>query len=136
VDKSEFVLPSKLESIDEAVVAVVKFATNVGFTEDAIFGIDMAVREAVANAVKHGNRFDETKFVEITLSNTQEVFEVLIRDFGDGFEVEEVPDPTNPENLLKANGRGILFMNNFMDEVEWFNHPKGGTIVKMIKNHN
>ena len=93
----------------------------------------MAVREVVANAVKHGNKEDETKAVEITLRNSNEGFEVTVRDFGKGFAVEEVPDPTNPENLLKANGRGILFMKTFMDEVEWFNHANGGMIVKMLK---
>ena len=50
-----------------------------------------------------------------------------------GFAVEEIPDPTNPENLLKVTGRGILFIRNFMDEVEWVNHDEGGTIVKMLK---
>ena len=45
----------------------------------------------------------------------------------------DIPDPTNPENLLKANGRGILFMNAFMDEVSWSNHQTGGMVVKMVK---
>ena len=127
-------IPSKIESIDEAVVKTVDFAKNMGFAEDAIFGIDMAVREAVANAVKHGNKLDETKEVDISLSNMDEGLEIIIRDFGEGFKVEEVPDPTNPENLLKADGRGILFMQNFVDVVEWHNHPEGGMFVKMVKN--
>jgi serine/threonine-protein kinase RsbW len=135
VNKNEIILPSKLESIDEAVVAITKFAIDSGFSEDEIFGIDMAVREAMANAVKHGNKFDETKKIEITLSNSSKTLEISIRDFGEGFQVEEIPDPTNPENLLKASGRGVLFMKNFMDQVEWLRHPKCGMIVKMIKNH-
>jgi serine/threonine-protein kinase RsbW len=93
----------------------------------------MAVREAVANAVKHGNLLDETKRVEITFEDSGEAFEITVRDFGAGFAVEDVPDPTNPENLLKANGRGILFMRSFMDRVEWFNHAEGGMMVKMSK---
>ena len=47
--------------------------------------------------------------------------------------IEDVPDPTNPENLLKEDGRGILFMQNFVNEVEWHNHPEGGMLVRMIK---
>lgn len=133
--KNLIILPSKLESIDEAVVSITRFALDSGFTDDEIFGIDMAVREAMANAVKHGNKFDETKTIEITLSNSIKTLEISIRDFGEGFDIQEVPDPTNPENLLKTSGRGILFMNNFMDEVEWSNHLKGGTVVKMIKKH-
>ncbi|NNE97874.1 MAG: ATP-binding protein [Pyrinomonadaceae bacterium] len=128
-------IPSKIESIDEAVVKSVEFAKEVGFQDDAIFGIDMAVREAVANAVKHGNKLDETKKVDVTLSNDNEGLEIVVRDFGDGFRVDLVPDPTNPENLLKDSGRGILFMQNFVDTVEWHNHPEGGMLVKMTKNN-
>jgi serine/threonine-protein kinase RsbW len=131
--KKKLVLPSKLESIDEAVSTAISFANDMGFGEDAIFPIDLAVREVVANAIKHGNKFDETKQVEIALDEIDEGFEITVRDFGEGFAIESVPDPTNPENLLKASGRGILFMNNFMDKVEWFEHEKGGTIVKMLK---
>ena len=126
-------ISSKIESIDKAVQEAVKFAGETGVAEESIFGIDMAVREVIANAVKHGNKLDEEKQVEITFLNSDKGFEVLVRDFGEGFEVEEVPDPTNPENLLKASGRGILFMNTFMDKVEWFNHEEGGMLVKMIK---
>ncbi len=132
-EKVEIILPSRIESVEEAAQSVSKVATRFGIGEDSIFGIDLAVREAVANAVKHGNKLDETKPVEITFSKTNEGFEIEIRDFGKGFEPDEVPDPTQPENLLKASGRGILFMRNFMDEVTWENHEDGGTIVKMTK---
>ncbi len=133
VETTEIKLPSRLESIDEAVVQAIEFAKSVGFSEEEAYPIDMAVREAVANAVKHGNLLDETKQVEIALSSSDKDFEISVRDFGEGFAVDEIPDPTNPENLLKANGRGILFIRTFMDEVEWFPHPKGGTVIKMTK---
>lgn len=133
--ETTFSIPSKIEAIDEAVQKATAFASEAGFADDAIFGVDMAVREALANAVKHGNKLDETKQVEITLTNLDKAMEIVIRDFGKGFDVEEVPDPTNPENLLKASGRGILFMHNFVDQVEWERHPQGGMIVKMTKNH-
>lgn len=132
--QTKFSISSKIEAIDEAVQKAVAFASSAGFGDESLFGIDMAVREAVANAVKHGNKLDETKQVEITLNDLTDGLEILIRDFGKGFAVEEVPDPTNPENLLKASGRGILFMHNFVDKVEWEHHAEGGTIVKMIKN--
>lgn len=132
-EKKELILPSQIESVEESAQIAATFATACGLDEIALFGIDMAVREAVANAVKHGNKFDETKKVSVTLANSPELFEISIKDEGAGFAVEDVPDPTNPENLLKASGRGILFMKNFMDEVEWANHPNGGTIVRMAK---
>jgi serine/threonine-protein kinase RsbW len=132
-EKIEINLPSRIESVEKAASEAAKFATQTGFGEEMLFAIDMAVREVVANAVKHGNKLDENKNVEITFANSDEGFEVTVRDFGEGFKVETIPDPTNPENLLKASGRGILFMNTFMDKVEWFNHKEGGMLVKMVK---
>ena len=129
----ELKLPSRLESIDKAVAEAIKFASAIGMADDALYAIDMAMRESVANAVKHGNKLDETKRVEITFEGSDKGFEITVRDFGAGFAVEAIPDPTNPENLLKANGRGILFMRSFMDEVKWFNHADGGMMVKMLK---
>jgi serine/threonine-protein kinase RsbW len=132
-EKKELTLPSRLESVEKAALEADNFAKEFGFDDNALYAIDMAVREAVANAVKHGNLLDETKQVEITLNNLPKGLEISVRDFGTGFAVEEIPDPTNPENLLKASGRGILFMRNFTEEVEWFRHPEGGTVVKMCK---
>ena len=129
----ELELPSRIESVETAAARAEEFARESGFGEEALGAIDMAVRESVANAVKHGNKLDETKQVEITFENSNTGLAITVRDFGEGFAVEEIPDPTNPENLLKASGRGILFMRSFMDEVEWFNHAEGGMIVKMLK---
>jgi len=56
-----------------------------------------------------------------------------VRDYGSGFNIEDIPDPTDPENLLKVSGRGILFMRSFMDVVEWQSNDDGGTTVKMVK---
>lgn len=110
-----------------------EFAKSRGFGDDVLFAVDLAIRESVANAVKHGNKFDESKTVQITLADRQEGFEITVRDFGTGFSVADIPDPTNPENLLKTNGRGILFMRSFMDVVEWSNPPDGGLTVKLLK---
>ncbi len=131
--KTELKLASRLESVEEAAVEASKFAERHDFGDEVKSAVDMAVREAVANAVKHGNKLDETKQVEITFENRNEGFEITVRDFGAGFAVEEVPDPTNPENLLKASGRGVLFMRSFMDKVEWSNHKEGGMMVEMLK---
>ena len=129
----EIKLPSRIESVEEAATKTDEFARSCGCGDEFIYAVDLAVRESVANAVKHGNKFDETKNVELTLEDTDKSFGVTVRDFGEGFSVEEIPDPTNPENLLKTNGRGILFMSSFMDEIEWSNSPDGGLIVKMFK---
>ncbi|CAN5543110.1 hypothetical protein BH10ACI2_BH10ACI2_15780 [soil metagenome] len=110
-----------------------EFAKSCGFGDEVLFAIDLAIRESVANAVKHGNKFDESKSVKVTLSDLTEGLEVMVRDFGSGFSIEDIADPTDPENLLKTNGRGILFMRSFMDEVEWANPSDGGLVVKMLK---
>jgi serine/threonine-protein kinase RsbW len=132
-EKRELFLPSRLDSVEKAALEADNFAKQFGFSDEAIYAIDMAVREAVANAVKHGNLLDESKQVEMTFSNLPKGLEITIRDFGTGFAIEEIPDPTDPANLLKATGRGILFMRNFAEEVEWFRHPEGGTVVRMCK---
>ena len=126
-------MPSRLESVDEAAVRADEFAKEQGLGDDFVSAIDMAVRESVANAVKHGNKFAEDKTVDLTLARTDEGFEITVRDYGEGFDIDTIPDPTDPANLLKAHGRGILFMRSFMDVVEWSNHEGGGMVVKMIK---
>jgi len=133
LEQKKLELPSKIESVEKAAQEAEVFVKESGFGDEVLFAVDMAVRESVANAVKHGNKLDETKQVEITFFNSDEGFEITVRDFGTGFAVEEIPDPTNPENLLKASGRGILFMRSFMDEVEWTNHSDGGLLVRMMK---
>ena len=133
MEAKKFNLPSRVESVDAAAQTAADFASAAGFDEAALFAVDMAMREAVANAVKHGNKFDETKLVEIAFEDLPEGLQITVRDFGKGFAVNEIPDPTNAENLLKASGRGILFMRSFMDKVEWSNSAGGGMIVKMLK---
>lgn len=129
----ELVLPSRIEAIGEASAAAAEFAQRHGLSEDEAFGLDMAVREAVTNAVLHGNRQSATKRVEVRLKNSPHEVEITVRDEGEGFDPGGIADPTDPRNVLKTSGRGILFMKNFMDEVEWTSHPEGGTIVRMTK---
>ncbi len=132
-ETKELTLPSRIESVDEAAVQAEAFARANGYSDDFLSAVDLAVRESVANAVKHGNKFDEGKHVEVIFSNAVEGLRITVRDFGTGFSVDDVPDPTDPENLLKINGRGILFMRSFMDEVEWMNPEGGGMRVTMLK---
>jgi len=125
--------PSRIEAVNEAAAAVAEFMNRLGIGEDIAFGVDMAVREAVTNAVIHGNKFDSAKQVELEVRNTPDVFEISVDNQGSGYNPNEVPDPTTDENILKTSGRGIFFMRNFMDAVDWSMNPKGGTSVRMIK---
>ncbi len=132
-ETTELRFASRIEAVAEAAAAVSEFLNRVGISEDTAFGIDMAVREAVTNAVLHGNKLDGAKYAEIDLRKSPEVLEINVRDQGKGFNPNEVADPTKDENILKTSGRGIFFMRNFMDEVDWTVNPEGGTTVRMIK---
>lgn len=126
-------MPSRIETVAAAAAAVAEFVGRSGVCDDAAFGIDMAVREAVTNAVLHGNRQDENKTVDLVLKSSPDAVEISVHDQGPGFNPEDVPDPTANENILKTSGRGIFFMRTFMDEVDWLIRPEGGTTVRMLK---
>ena len=133
VETTELTLPSRIEAVNEAAGAIAEILSRSGASEEAAFGVDMAVREAVTNAVLHGNKRDETKLVHVTLKSSPDRIEITVHDEGSGFNPAEVPDPTAAENILKTSGRGIFLMRNFMDEVDWTIRPAGGTTVRMAK---
>jgi len=133
VETTELTLPSRIEAVNEAAGAVARILGDLAVSDQLMFGIDMAIREAVTNAVVHGNKQDEAKQVRVDIRIQPEEIEIQVHDEGGGFNPGEVPDPTAAENIMKTSGRGIFFMRNFVDEVEWLNPPGGGTTVKMIK---
>lgn len=130
---TRLVLPSHIEAVADAAAAVTDFVKSCGLDEQAAFGVDMAVREAVTNAMVHGNQEDETKSVEVVSNCLGHAVEIEVSDQGEGFDPASVPDPTDPANILKTSGRGIFLIRNFMDEVEWFSRPEGGTTLRMVK---
>ena len=132
-ETTELRFASRIEAVAEAAAAVSEFMNRIGISEDVAFGIDMAVREAVTNAVLHGNKLDSAKIAEVDLKKSAEGLEINVRDQGKGFNPNEVADPTKDENIMKTSGRGIFFMRNFMDQVDWTVNPDGGTTVRMIK---
>ena len=132
-EKTELKLPSRIEAIAEAAAAAAEVASRLGLSDEAAFGVDMAVREAVTNAVLHGNKQDETKTVEVAFMASRAELVITVRDQGQGFDPASVPDPTAEQNLLKTSGRGLLFMRTFMDDVQWERHLHGGTVVRMTK---
>ena len=108
-----------------------------GLDEDSVHWVDVAVRESVINAIKHGNRerVDKLVTVEFLLTPPIAPTELVIRivDQGQGFDPDEIGDPLAPENLLKSSGRGIFFMRSFMDEVVMRRAPEGGMEVRLVK---
>jgi serine/threonine-protein kinase RsbW len=129
----ELSIASQLEFI-ELVTALTENVTKmVGFDEEANYWINMAVRESVANAVEHGNKYDPNKTVDVRFTIGVDALRVSIRDHGEGFDPASLPDPLDPENLLNPAGRGILYMRSFMDSVDYERHPEGGMLVSMTK---
>ena len=112
----EIQLDSTLDSVDQAEEAVQDFARQNGFPDDDIHRVGMAVRESVVNAVVHGNCFNSHKKVTLNVAASPERLTITVQDQGNGFAVEEVPDPLAEENLLKKTGRGLFLMRAFMDE--------------------
>ena len=126
-------LESTLESVDEAEVAVLKIAEDIGFDEEELHKIGMAVRESMVNAVVHGNRYSARKKVHLRVWKAPDHLTVAIGDEGAGFEFSAVPDPLSEENLLRQSGRGLLLIQAFVDKLEVSRGQPGGTEVKMVK---
>ena len=125
-------MESTLESVNKAEAMAEQISSQAGFDEDARGGISMAVREAMINAVLHGNAYDPNKSVNLTFEQNGGELIITITDQGKGLDPVEVPDPLAPENLMKQSGRGIFLMRAFMDEVR-FRKLNPGTEITLIK---
>lgn len=106
--------------IEEALVAT-------AYSEHDIFAIKLAVEEALVNAIKHGNQLDPDKNVIVSYQVTCERFDIRIVDEGPGFNPEEVPDPTDPANIERLCGRGLLLIRGFMTDVQY--HGRGNVVT-------
>jgi serine/threonine-protein kinase RsbW len=126
-------LESTLDSVDHAEELTAAAAERAGFDEDDMMKIGMATREAMVNAVVHGNRYNQNKRVRFSLTTTPERFTITIADEGSGFDFTHLPDPLAPENLLRTSGRGIFLMRSFMDAVDLRHLESGGTEVTLVK---
>jgi serine/threonine-protein kinase RsbW len=126
-------LSSTMESVSEIEALAEKLATQAGLDEDETFRVTMAVREAAVNAVLHGNEYDPHKQISAILENNGKSLIFTICDEGKGLDPETLPDPTEPENLLRGTGRGIFLIRSLMDEVHFRQlHP--GTEVTLVKH--
>ena len=128
-----YTLDSTLDTVDHAEESATRIATELGFGEDEVMQISMAVREAAVNAVLHGNAYDPGKKVKLEFETTGRDLVITIRDQGKGLDPAKIPDPLAPENLMKTSGRGIFLIRSFMDEVQI--HPsQTGTEIKLVKH--
>ena len=133
-ERIDITISSRFENIELVQVIAEHLCENAGVDEDGSHWIGMAVREAVANAIKHGNKLDVRKKVHATFLLTGSELEITISDEGAGFDPSNVSDPLNPQNLMKTSGRGIFYMKTFMDQVSYSFQAGGGTSLVMTKN--
>ena len=113
---------------------LVDLCQRVRCSEDEEYWLVTALREAVANAVRHGNKQDPETVVRVGFSIANSTITIRVEDEGEGFNPEDIPDPTDPENLLRPNGRGIFYMHQFMNRVDFTPKPEGGMAVVMARD--
>ena len=112
-------IPSILENI-RMIESFIDNAKEEYQFDDGIYGnIMIAVTESVNNAIRHGNKLDPNKNVKLRLSLDESQITFFIEDEGEGFDYQNLPDPTAPENIEKPGGRGIFLMRHLADEVNF-----------------
>ena len=132
VSQVSYTMDSTLETVNNAEALATRIATEAGFEEGEVMQISLAVREAVINAVMHGNGHDPAKKVTFGFERTGEGLVISVRDEGPGMDPATLPDPLAPENLMRTSGRGIFLIRTMMDDVQIRTlHP--GTEIKLMK---
>jgi serine/threonine-protein kinase RsbW len=121
--------PNNLLTVEEFVNY---FGREIGLEEDKLHNLLLSVTEATTNAIIHANKSDPAKKVKISVDETEQQVKVIIKDEGKGFDPGKVPDPTNPENLLKDSGRGIYLMRVYMNEVKYNKTPEGTETILIL----
>ena len=127
-------LSSRFENIEMAQHLCGKLLEGWDLNEETTHWILMALREALANAIKHGNGQDMAKRVHLEMEVKDHTLRIRIRDEGTGFDPGDVLDPLAPENRFKTSGRGIFYMKTFMDDVRFERSPGGGMQIILKKN--
>ncbi len=129
---------TRIEWVEVVLGVFERHCAQCGYGADATHWMGAAVREAVTNGMRHGNRMDPGKRLRIEIETRDSdgggpAVEVAVEDEGEGFDTAEVPDPLLEDNLLKDSGRGIFFMRQFMDGVTWTRTDRGGTRVVLVQ---
>jgi serine/threonine-protein kinase RsbW len=119
-------IPADFQSLVDVENLVDRVCQTIGVAEDAYGNVLIAVTEAVNNAISHGSNQNRSLMVEVSVADSHDAFCFRICDEGPGFDYNNLPDPTAPENLLKENGRGIFLMKNLSDDVVY--NDKGNEV--------
>jgi len=122
-------LPSHPNSISEVEPFVKKIAIRYSISQEKYPNILISLTEAVNNAINHGNKNDQSKFVNIDLTQMQTKICIKVQDEGCGFNPDNVPDPTAPENVGCCGGRGVFLIKELSDDVRYM---QNGCVVEMF----
>ena len=122
--------PNNLITVEEFVNY---FSKDLGLSEEQLSVLLLAVTEATTNAIIHANKCDPTKLVKIHAQIEDSKLLIKIKDEGKGFDPTTLPDPTQPENLLKDSGRGVFLMKVYMDDVKYNVTPTGLETILVLK---
>jgi serine/threonine-protein kinase RsbW len=125
--------PNNLITVEEFVNY---FAKDIGVPQSRMDGLMLSVTEATTNAIIHANKCDETKLVKIDVKIEDSKVIITVKDEGIGFNPGKIPDPTEPENLLKDSGRGIYLMRFYMDDLKYKVTPTGTETILVLNLDN
>lgn len=127
----EVTLPADVSAISPVVDWVMRLVDELDYGDQKEFEIEMALREALANAILHGCKADPAKKVECWVNGDRaEGILIVVRDPGTGFDPGSLPSPTDASNLTAEHGRGMFLIQALMDEVT---HEQNGTVIRMRK---
>lgn len=129
-EKIDFELPSDISLMNGVLQYLIERVARLGVIKPERSNLYVALDEAFVNAVKHGNHYDPSKLVRITAELSARECRFTVEDEGEGFQVQEIPDPCDPDNLFKSSGRGVLLIYNIMDEVKYNERGNQLTMVK------
>jgi serine/threonine-protein kinase RsbW len=129
-EKIDFELPSDVSLMNGVLQYLTERVSKLGLIKPERSNLFVALDEAFVNAVKHGNHNDPRKLVRITAELSAKEARFTVEDEGDGFNIQEIPDPRDPSNLFKASGRGVLLIYNIMDEVQYNERGNRLTMIK------
>ena len=127
--KVDLKLPGDVQAISPIVGKVMAIVTEMGCAAGREFEIELALREALANAIEHGSGHDPSKEIQCCVAcDHARGMLIVVRDPGPGFDPASIPSPVLGQNLFSTGGRGIYLINQLMDEVHY---DKGGTEIHM-----
>src|SRR5579863_295752 len=127
VQEWEEIIPSDTAAGQSVQDRIIQLLQELQYNERDVFGVRLAIEEALVNAIKHGNRMDPSKTVRITCQIAAQKIRIEIEDQGEGFLPSDVPDPTSDENLERPCGRGIMLMRAFMSSIVY--NESGNRVV-------